>query len=75
MTSEAENQEPVAYVTGYYAGYPTIAPLNPAMVMNTGMALYTHPPKPDWVELTKTAWQDGYDTAKREVEKQEEKNT
>lgn len=43
--AEAEKQEPVAYLTGYYAGYPTIAFLNSAMVMNTGMALYAHPPK------------------------------
>ena len=50
--AEAEKQEPVAYVTGYHAGYPTIAPLNPAMVMPTGMALYTHPPKREWVGLT-----------------------
>ena len=36
-------QEPVAYVTGAYAGHFTVVPTNPALVLTTGMALYTHP--------------------------------
>jgi hypothetical protein len=36
-------QEPVAYVTGVYAGRFVVAPLNPAMVLPTGMALYAGP--------------------------------
>jgi hypothetical protein len=42
--AEAEKQQPVAYVTGYYGGRCVIEPLNPAMVMPSGMALYTTPP-------------------------------
>ena len=38
-------QEPVAYVTGAYAGHFTVVPTNPALVLTTGMALYTHPPQ------------------------------
>jgi len=36
-------QKPVAYVTGAYAGHFTVVPTNPALVLTTGMALYTHP--------------------------------
>jgi len=36
-------QEPVACVTGAYAGHFTVVPTNPALVLTTGMALYTHP--------------------------------
>ena len=36
-------QEPVAYVTGAYAGHFTVVPTNPALVLTTGMALYAHP--------------------------------
>jgi hypothetical protein len=38
-------QEPVACVTGAYAGHFTVVPTNPALVLTTGMALYTHPPQ------------------------------
>jgi hypothetical protein len=41
---QAEKQEPVAYVTGYYVGRCVIEPLNHARVMPSGMALYTTPP-------------------------------
>jgi len=44
-------QEPVAYVTGTYGGRFTYAPLNPAMVLPVGMALYAMPPKREWVGL------------------------
>ena len=45
-------QEPVAYVAGYFSGRVVVEPVNRALVMNTGTALYTIPPqrKP----LTKT---------------------
>jgi hypothetical protein len=36
-------QEPVAYVTGVYGGRFTYEPLNPAMVLPVGMALYSAP--------------------------------
>jgi len=36
-------QEPIAYVTGTYNGMFVVAPLNPAMVLPVGMALYTTP--------------------------------
>lgn len=38
--------EPVAYVTGYNNGYPTIAPINSALCMAIGTALYSAPPAP-----------------------------
>lgn len=37
------SNEPVAYVSGSYAGHFTVVPTNPALVLTTGMALYTHP--------------------------------
>ena len=36
-------QEPVAWITGVYGGRFTFAPLNPAMVLPVGMALYAGP--------------------------------
>ncbi len=42
--SEPE-QEPMAYVSGSYAGHFTVVPTNPALVLTTGMALYSHPPQ------------------------------
>jgi hypothetical protein len=46
-------QEPVAYVTGVYGGRFTFAPLNPAMVLPVGMALYATPQHTaTWVGLT-----------------------
>jgi hypothetical protein len=41
---QAEKQAPVAYVTGYYGGRCVIEPLNKAMVMPSGVALYAAPP-------------------------------
>ena len=43
VTRTEPEQEPVAYVTGAYAGHFTVVPTNPALVLTTGMALYTHP--------------------------------
>jgi hypothetical protein len=39
-------QEPVARVTGVYGGRFTYEPLNRAMILPIGMALYSAPPKP-----------------------------
>ncbi len=44
-------QWPVAYVTGYYDGHLVVSPID-HVVIPTGMALYTHPPRREWVELT-----------------------
>jgi hypothetical protein len=50
---QAEKQEPVAFVTGTYAGRFVVKPLNPAMVLPVNMALYTIPqPQREWVGLT-----------------------
>jgi hypothetical protein len=38
-------QEPVAYVTGMSFGRFIVEPLNPAMVLPIGMALYSSPQK------------------------------
>ena len=54
----AQQQEPVAIVTGYYGGRLTVTPFNLSSTLPTGMALYTSPPananagKP-WVGLDK----------------------
>jgi hypothetical protein len=45
-------QEPVAYVTGYHNGRCVITPLNPALIMPSGMALYIAPLRKPWVGLT-----------------------
>lgn len=49
---EQPQPEPVARVTGYYAGRCVIEPLNRALVMPDGMALYTHPPHREWQGLS-----------------------
>jgi hypothetical protein len=48
-------QGPVAYVSGVYAGHFTVVPTNPALVLTTGMALYTHPV--DDTALLRQAWE------------------
>jgi len=78
-------QEPVAYVTGVYGGRFTYAPLNPAMVLPTGIALYSTPQHTTtWVGLTddeidaiKNECKIGWNTAfARAIEsKLKEKNT
>ena len=53
-----DEQEPIARVTGVHGGRFIVEPLNPAMVLPTDMALYSHPqPKTQaeraaWVGLT-----------------------
>lgn len=51
MDETQSAQEPVAYVTGVYGGRFTYAPLNPAIILPIGMALYAGPQRP-WVGLT-----------------------
>ena len=47
-------QEPVAWVTGFYAGRCVIKTINPAAILPVGVALYTTPPaaQRQWVGLT-----------------------
>ena len=45
-------QEPVARVTGVYGGRFTYDPINRAMVLPIGMALYAGPPQRTWVGMT-----------------------
>ena len=45
-------QEPVAFVNGYFGGYLTITCFDSTLVLPDGLALYTAPPKKKWVGLT-----------------------
>jgi hypothetical protein len=45
-------QEPVARVSGVYGGRFTYDPINRAMILPIGMALYAGPPPRTWVGLT-----------------------
>ena len=45
-------QKPVAMVTGYKNGHCVIAPIGGNTIFQTGLALYTAPPKREWVGLT-----------------------
>ena len=40
----AQQQEPVAVVSGYYGGQCVILPIDPARIFNSNTALYTSPP-------------------------------
>lgn len=44
LAQPAQQQEPVAVVSGYYAGNCVILPTNRATIFNSGTALYTSPP-------------------------------
>ena len=69
--AEAEKQEPVAWINVQERKFEWNGPVlweTPTVVVLDKIPLYTHPPKPDLIELTKSAWQDGYDTAIRERE-------
>jgi hypothetical protein len=44
MVKPAPVQEPVAWVTGFYAGRCVIKTINPAAILPVGVALYTTPP-------------------------------
>jgi len=43
VIAEAEQDKPVAVVTGMYGGRFIVEPTNSAMVLPVNMALYTHP--------------------------------
>jgi hypothetical protein len=47
---ETEKQEPVAHITGFHNGHCVIKPIDPALVLPVGMALYRAPT--EWVGLT-----------------------
>ena len=40
----AQQQEPVAVVSGYYGGQCVILPIDPARIFNSNTVLYTSPP-------------------------------
>ena len=50
VTAEQSMSKPVGYVSGFYGGYCVIQPLDPAVVLPVGMALYRAPT--EWVGLT-----------------------
>jgi len=41
--AEAEQDEPIAFITGVFGGRFVVEPTNPAMVLPVNVALYTHP--------------------------------
>lgn len=43
LQDERPEQKPVAVVTGYYGGFPTIQAIEPGVVFPYGLALYLHP--------------------------------
>lgn len=45
-------QEPVAWVTGWHDGRCVIRAANPSAILPIGIALYTTPPRREWVGLT-----------------------
>jgi hypothetical protein len=45
LREDQPEQEPVAYVSGYHNGRCVITPLNPALIMPDGIALYIAPPR------------------------------
>ena len=44
--------EPVAWVTGWHDGHCVIRAANPSAILPIGIALYTTPPRREWVGLT-----------------------
>jgi hypothetical protein len=56
-------QEPVAWVTGFYAGRCVIKTINPAAILPVGVALYTTPPaaQRQWVGLSHEEVMDSWD--------------
>jgi len=49
---KAEQDEPVAVVTGVYGGRFTYAPIKASVILPVGTALYTHPQPREWKDLT-----------------------
>jgi hypothetical protein len=87
---EQPEQEPVAFVNGYFGGYLTITCFDPTLVLPDGLVLYTAPPKREWVGLTKEemldCWRQAHEPGNREyvnamnmaravLDKAKEKNT
>ena len=52
LQAAAPVQEPVAWVTGFYAGRCVIKTINPAAILPVGVALYTTPPAAQRQHLT-----------------------
>ena len=50
--AEADKQEPVAVVSGYYGGQCVILPTDSARIFNSGTAFYTTPPAAQRQPLT-----------------------
>jgi hypothetical protein len=48
-------QEPVAYITGYYNGRPVVKPVDSSRLLPTGMALYGTPKEGDKLSLPRRA--------------------
>jgi hypothetical protein len=48
---EAEKQEPVAYVDGYFGGHCVVQPIDRSRLFNSGTPFYTAPPKREWVSI------------------------
>ena len=65
-------QEPVAYVSGYHNGRCVIAPLNSALIMPSGIALYIAPQRKPWVGLTNEDWENTPNTGKQGCERDAE---
>jgi hypothetical protein len=63
------SNEPVAYVSGSYAGHFTVVPTNPALVLPSGMALYAHPPQREPPHQSKGAGMTREETIRRRWEK------
>ena len=49
---EQPEQEPVAWTTGWNGGHCVIRSANPSAILPIGIALYTTPPRREWVGLT-----------------------
>jgi hypothetical protein len=49
-------QEPVAYITGYYNGRPVVKPVDSSRLLPTGMALYGTPKEGDRLSLPRREW-------------------
>ena len=56
-------QEPVAWVTGWHDGRCVIRAANPSAILPIGIALYTTPPRREWVGLTDEEFSHGLQMA------------
>jgi hypothetical protein len=62
--AKQEQGEPVAMVTGVYAGRFTYAPIKASVLLPVGMALYMSPQQRTWVGLTDEEAQWLYDNCR-----------